>query len=350
MENLLGEIDENTEDTKCLVKKTELNLTDELTISPQTPDVVSKEGRVTVVIIKEECSDMDMNSNEYGNVECELTNEVSSAITNEAVSPKQNRNQCSMCAKTFQSCKSLKKHMIAHSGEKNYQCNVCEKAFSHRGTLKYHMVTHTGEKNYKCTLCGKVFTTSSSRYRHLRRHTAERNRCNACGKSLNQLSGQCDQCSNRLSCSSAEQIAVRSWQCAICDRKCSKPGNLKKHMLTHIVGKKNTSCSVCGKKCSGNSSLQRHMLIQSGVVRYQCNTCDRKLKSNHGLKQHMLLHAGVKNYQCTVCKRRFSRSSSLKEHMVTHTGAKKHQCKECGKKFTLDRKLKQHIILGHKVV
>ena len=62
---------------------------------------------------------------------------------------------CDICKKVFKYKCRLKKHMLVHTGEKDFECHACLKKFARKYHLTQHMVTHTKEKNFKCDLCQK---------------------------------------------------------------------------------------------------------------------------------------------------------------------------------------------------
>ena len=71
-----------------------------------------------------------------------------------------NKNKCKHCDKNFARSGDLAKHMMIHTGQKNFKCTVCNKQFTQNGNLKVHMRIHTGEKPYQCSYCSKTFYTN----------------------------------------------------------------------------------------------------------------------------------------------------------------------------------------------
>lgn len=80
------------------------------------------------------------------------------------------KTQCKVCKKNFSCVTTLKKHMISHTGERNYVCGLCNKAYRHKKSLKYHMKIHNGEQNVKftCSECGNGFPDRSQYNRHVK--------------------------------------------------------------------------------------------------------------------------------------------------------------------------------------
>ncbi|XP_063835171.1 zinc finger and SCAN domain-containing protein 10-like [Ostrinia nubilalis] len=58
--------------------------------------------------------------------------------------------RCAVCARAFAHLNSLRRHLRAHSGERNHLCNVCGKALTSREHLKFHIRIHTGYKPNVC--------------------------------------------------------------------------------------------------------------------------------------------------------------------------------------------------------
>ena len=80
---------------------------------------------------------------------------------------------CKICEKDFESTELLLQHIKLHSGksngskEKKHKCEHCERRFYTRKDVRRHMVVHTGRKDFLCQTCGQRF----GRKDHLVRHT-----------------------------------------------------------------------------------------------------------------------------------------------------------------------------------
>ncbi|XP_038056950.1 PR domain zinc finger protein 4-like isoform X6 [Patiria miniata] len=80
---------------------------------------------------------------------------------------------CKICNKDFENTHNLLEHIKFHSGkssgtkEKKHQCEHCDRQFYTRKDVRRHMVVHTGRKDFLCQACGQRF----GRKDHLVRHT-----------------------------------------------------------------------------------------------------------------------------------------------------------------------------------
>ncbi|XP_007484726.1 zinc finger protein PLAGL1 isoform X1 [Monodelphis domestica] len=82
---------------------------------------------------------------------------------------------CRVCALELGSTEVLLDHLKAHAGgkpppgakEKKHQCDHCERCFYTRKDVRRHLVVHTGCKDFLCQFCAQRF----GRKDHLTRHT-----------------------------------------------------------------------------------------------------------------------------------------------------------------------------------
>ncbi|XP_045781716.1 zinc finger protein 28-like isoform X3 [Maniola jurtina] len=59
--------------------------------------------------------------------------------------------ECGICHSRFFSKYCLSRHMVIHTGQKNFKCEVCGKPYARRANLKEHMKSH--ENGHVCTVC-----------------------------------------------------------------------------------------------------------------------------------------------------------------------------------------------------
>ncbi|CAL8338968.1 unnamed protein product [Lota lota] len=64
----------------------------------------------------------------------------------------------------------MKRHIVVHTGVKQFVCKFCNRSFNQPGHLKSHLRLHTGEKPYQCQHCDKSFNHNVSLKSHVTRY------------------------------------------------------------------------------------------------------------------------------------------------------------------------------------
>ncbi|VVC42310.1 Zinc finger C2H2-type,Zinc finger, RING/FYVE/PHD-type [Cinara cedri] len=90
---------------------------------------------------------------------------------------------CKICSKVFESKDELIYHLKIHSGsrvvktpaDKKYRCNFCERSFYTGKDVRRHLVVHTGLRDFLCQFCPQRF----GRKDHLTRHIKKSHNFNA---------------------------------------------------------------------------------------------------------------------------------------------------------------------------
>lgn len=57
------------------------------------------------------------------------------------------RHLCSLCGKSFQSPKDLRRHYLTHTGEKPYICPYCNHRAALKGNIKVHVLSVHGKEH-----------------------------------------------------------------------------------------------------------------------------------------------------------------------------------------------------------
>ncbi|XP_017315353.1 zinc finger protein 653 isoform X2 [Ictalurus punctatus] len=94
------------------------------------------------------------------------------------------------CGKKFYLSNHLHRHMIIHSGVRDFICETCGKSFKRKNHLEVHRRTHTGETPLQCEICGYQCRQRASLNWHMKKHMSEAHynyTCEHCGKRFEKL-------------------------------------------------------------------------------------------------------------------------------------------------------------------
>ena len=100
-----------------------------------------------------------------------------------------------LCPECGTDCKNkyrLKRHMTAHTGERNFPCRYegCDKRFALSQVREVHERLHRGVKEFHCTMCPKQFMQAQHLTVHLKRHNGIKDHtCITCGKAFVEPAG-----------------------------------------------------------------------------------------------------------------------------------------------------------------
>lgn len=84
---------------------------------------------------------------------------------------------------------------------------------------------------------------------------------------------------------------------------------------------------------------------------YACRICNKKFTRPYNLKSHLRTHTNERPYTCSVCGKAFARQHDRKRHEDLHSGEKRFQCRGtladgtewgCGKRFARTDALRRH--------
>uniref|UniRef100_A0A3B4VLW4 Zinc finger protein PLAG1 n=1 Tax=Seriola dumerili TaxID=41447 RepID=A0A3B4VLW4_SERDU len=83
---------------------------------------------------------------------------------------------CQVCLQPFPSTGVLLEHLKTHAGkssggtkEKKHRCEHCERRFYTRKDVRRHMVVHTGRKDFLCQYCAQRFGRKDHLTRHMKK-------------------------------------------------------------------------------------------------------------------------------------------------------------------------------------
>ncbi|KAM6143233.1 LOW QUALITY PROTEIN: zinc finger protein 157 [Erethizon dorsatum] len=72
-----------------------------------------------------------------------------------------NKLKCPHCSYVAKYRRTLKRHLLIHTGVRSFSCDICGKLFT-REHVKRHSLVHTKDKKYKCMVCKKIFMLAAS--------------------------------------------------------------------------------------------------------------------------------------------------------------------------------------------
>ncbi|XP_078285691.1 zinc finger protein 653 [Rhinoraja longicauda] len=94
------------------------------------------------------------------------------------------------CGKRFYLSNHLRRHMIIHSGVRDFICETCGKSFKRKNHLEVHRRTHTGETPLQCEICGYQCRQRASLNWHMKKHDTDIQynfTCEHCGKKFEKM-------------------------------------------------------------------------------------------------------------------------------------------------------------------
>ncbi|XP_058463173.1 zinc finger protein 714-like [Malaya genurostris] len=184
---------------------------------------------------------------------------------------------CDKCDKSFSKAGLLNAHMKAHI---QIKCTVCHRMLASK-SLKMHMLRHTGNMKYVCDTCGKEFRSKITLEQHIKRHMG---------------------IDDRL-------------QCHICSRWILGKRYLKVHMKTvHCDKNQEIACNICFLKYPNERSLSVHKGRVHVEKKFECEFCGKKFKRSINCKEHRASHTGEVLYTCNVCGMTCNSNGNLYSH------------------------------------
>ncbi|KAF7650207.1 hypothetical protein LDENG_00129760 [Lucifuga dentata] len=299
---------------------------------------------------------------------------------------------CPVCARVFDSVKTLKRHMQCHTEDRPYHCIHCKKRFKHMHGLKRHqiyaichkVVRFSWKKEPKvaasqdsstgdvqpgptmkvpvwCSNCSKQFEYPSALKEHQENgckvEVKDIMKCNDCGKEFKSMTMlkvhqrihdplYCKECGQILANEPAferHKLMHRPMACTMCDRSFTLLRRLREHYEKQHNFTGPYPCLRCNKTFFQLSYLAIHERIHNGEFPYACNKCPEKFRSSNCLTVHLRKHTGEKPFLCWQCGKRYRSASELTVHMGTHSEEKPWACTQCSMAYRTKLQLTNHV-------
>lgn len=280
--------------------------------------------------------------------------------------------RCNVCYKTFANPNNLKRHMMIHSGIREFECDICFKRFHQKITMQTHRLTHLNP--FACNHCDKTFDNRTALANHKESDDCTKSKVikvkeelmktvkQEITTNLGKLLGYaCSLCKKMFSVESALEQHIESTHivdptellCSECGEVLPSKKDMQAHILTHknlkVKNAKRFECSICGKGCSSQAMLLMHERVHTNERPFPCQLCSLRFKTKTHLRTHQLTHTREKKFGCSVCMKFFALKGNLVVHLRTHTGERPYVCSICGEAFIDSKYLKKHKLKKHAI-
>jgi uncharacterized C2H2 Zn-finger protein len=110
---------------------------------------------------------------------------------------------------------------------------------------------------------------------------------------------------------------MTEFTCEHCDKTFGRKDNLKAHINTVHLKKRNFKCEHCESAFGRKGDLQTHInQIHLKQKDFKCDQCDYICGQKGNLQRHInLVHLKQKNFKCDLCDESFGRKGNLDRHV-----------------------------------
>ena len=208
-------------------------------------------------------------------------------------------HHCTLCPYSTTKRRDLKRHTInMHDVVKDKQCQKCPMMFKYQFSLDDHDKRMHSDVEISCKHCTSVARNKYEHMEHMKSHATK--------------------------------------QCSICDYKCFKGDNLKRHVRSnHETKEALKDISKQNARSTTNESEELPLFpngqgVKVTAKKYQCSLCPYSANKRKNLQLHTSrVHDAVKDKKCPRCPTLFRREETLKDHVRSMHSSFSIICKHC---------------------
>ncbi|XP_076092623.1 uncharacterized protein LOC143064014 [Mytilus galloprovincialis] len=203
--------------------------------------------------------------------------------------PSSSDRMCDFCGAVKKSPSDLARHLLKHTGEHPFKCDLCDKAFKSKRSLQHHQHTVHG-----ISLAVSMVAIDASITANRKRKSDESVGCHSSPESETKKIKS--EVQDLYSYPSMVYCGEPQGSVYISDASCSSTGSFKiSPTSTKLCSEdgNNRTCQVCGKTCSKPSDLKRHMMSHTGERPFRCNICGKAFRAKNSMFYHQKSSHGL---------------------------------------------------------
>ncbi|KAH8373571.1 hypothetical protein KR200_001401 [Drosophila serrata] len=300
-----------------------------------------RQVRALKVDYKEEDSECGLELDHERDRDIDPTDSLCSVIQSHS------RHGCPHCSKSYQSRKTLERHLLRQHKEVTAATEDGDSEDADYEPPKEKAGSGSGSLEYKCEHCDKVYHGKYSLRQHLKREHSNDNNDGDGGTGGPFTCLECEAELPRLRLLDEHMVQAHGGAaCVVCGRRYKTRHELKRHQLKH-TSERNVPCPHpgCGKRFFTVRHMRNHGKVHTEQKNFVCESCGYSCRNKETLRVHIRSHTGERPFGCQVCDKRFPSHSGLREHMAMHSTERPHVCGVCGATFSRQKGLYHHKFL-----